>query len=205
MYVCSDMALVVITMTVLYIYIKRLELMQLDDSRTAEYQPWRRYHRFYYGALSGIVGAQSVLFGKLAAELIANTFAGRGSMFVWWQSYAVIGGMLASIFTQIKWLNSGLLRFDALTLVPIFQAFWILVSVAGGLVFFGEAASFSLKQAIMFPVGVLVTVAGVFALSLKAIALETVGDQEKGADRAASVSIRSPLLKPQEPESMALK
>ena len=37
-----------------------------------EYISWRNYHRFLYSCLSGVIGAQSVLFAKTFAELSIN-------------------------------------------------------------------------------------------------------------------------------------
>ena len=64
------------------------------------------------------------------------------------------------------------LRFDALTLVPIFQAFWIVFSVLGGLVFFGEAENFDASSAIFFPLGVITVVASVYTLAAKGFEVE---------------------------------
>lgn len=49
----------------------------------------------------------------------------------------------------------------------MFQSFWILVSVAAGMVFFGEykALVSSSSSAVCFPLGVAVTIAGVYVLS----------------------------------------
>ncbi len=47
---------------------------------------------------------------------------------------------------QIYWLNCGLARWDALNNVPVFQSFWILVSVVGGGVFYSEFSSFTVLQ-----------------------------------------------------------
>ena len=52
--------LVIGTSFMMYSAIQRLEKMQLDDAKSDEYEGLRKYHRFLYGALSGIVGAQSV-------------------------------------------------------------------------------------------------------------------------------------------------
>jgi len=79
--------------------------------------------------------------------------------------------LFVTIFFQIRWLNSGLRRFDALYIVPVFQSFWILVSVISGMVFFGEYEDIfgSIENSVMFPFGVLVTISGVYVLSQRAI------------------------------------
>jgi hypothetical protein len=51
---------VLLSCFLMYTAIQRLERMQGDGTRTVEYENLRMYHRFLYGALSGIAGAQSV-------------------------------------------------------------------------------------------------------------------------------------------------
>ena len=100
-----------------------------------------KFHRFGYAAAAGIMGAQSVLFAKCTSTLFRATIAGDGLMFVYPGTYAVLGGLAVTIFFQIRWLNSGLRLFPALYVVPVFQSFWILVSVLSGMIFFQEVHS----------------------------------------------------------------
>eukprot|EP01006_Ploeotia_vitrea_P038258 TRINITY_DN66223_c3_g1_i1.p1 TRINITY_DN66223_c3_g1~~TRINITY_DN66223_c3_g1_i1.p1 ORF type:complete len:762 (+),score=334.08 TRINITY_DN66223_c3_g1_i1:41-2326(+) len=163
--------------------IRRVErLREMHGPDSALYRQYYRFHRFSYAALSGIIGAQSVLMSKCTCELLLNTFAGRGFMFFYWESYLVLGAMVASIFYQIKWLNDGLRHFDAMYVVPVFQSFWIVVSVAGGLVFFGEYATMGWLQAIMFPTGIMFTIIGVVFLSKRSI-------EESAADASALLDL----------------
>ena len=87
------------------------------------YSKVAKYHTFAYAACAGIMGAQSVLFAKCTAMLLAGTIAGDGLMFVYWGTYFVLLGLGVTIFLQIRWLNSGLRMFSALMIVPIFQSF----------------------------------------------------------------------------------
>jgi hypothetical protein len=73
--------------------------------------------------------------------------------------------MVFFILTQIHFLSIALQKFDSLYCVPIFQCFYILVSAVGGATFFKEFSSFTLVQSIMFPMGIVLTLSGVFLLS----------------------------------------
>ena len=73
--------------------------------------------------------------------------------------------MFTSIFLQIKYLNEGLRRFSSTYSIPTFQAFWILISVVSGLIFYKEYIGFQPIEAALFSLGVLVTVVGVVMLS----------------------------------------
>jgi magnesium transporter len=124
-----------------------------------------KLHRFLYPAMSGVVGAQSVLFGKVTAEILKGSLVHHKNVFENAMTWIVLIALVTCILTQIRWLNNGLQLFDAMYVVPIFQTFWILVSVLGGLVYFDEWKHFSPFQAIMFPIGIAVTVRGVIELT----------------------------------------
>lgn len=118
--------------------------------------------RFLCAASSGIVGAQSVLFAKALAEMVREDVL---TMVITGGSWFVIVSMALCIFLQIKWLNEGLKKFDALYMVPVFQAFWILFSVFAGLVVYDEADAITLHSSFWFTVGLGITISGVVALS----------------------------------------
>ena len=129
-----------------------------------------KFHRFGYSAAAGIMGAQSVLFAKCTSTLFRATVSGEGVMFVYPGTYGVLLGLGVTIFFQIRWLNSGLRLFPALYVVPVFQSFWILVSVVSGMVFFDEWQGVLDRplNAFGFCSGLLLTIGGVYVLSQKA-------------------------------------
>ena len=145
----------------------REERMAADTALTslqARYRPWEKVHPFCYCALSGLLGAQSVLFGKMVSELISTTFQGDNQLLSVFP-YIFLVCMLAFVFSQLHFLALALTHFDALYCVPIFQCFFILTSTIGGAAFFEEFASFTTLQAIMFPIGIATTLSGVFLLA----------------------------------------
>jgi len=133
-----------------------------DPRAAAYFRTLHKFHRFFYGAAAGAVGAQSVLFAKITSELVREGFL---TMFARYETYIVLFMLGFTIFLQIKWLNQGLQRFDALYMVPVFQAFWIVFSVISGLVVYDEAKDMTETSAFMFSIGVIVTVGGVWSLS----------------------------------------
>ena len=150
-----------------YTQLHKLERLEADEGKQSPlYLSHRSRHRFYYPALAGTIGAQSVLFAKCTVELLTNTFtAGQPNMFTEWPSYLVIGCMFGSIFLQIRFLNEGLRRFSSTYSIPVFQAFWILVSVVSGLIYYREWQGLDATDRVMFSLGVCVTVSGVVMLS----------------------------------------
>ena len=162
--------LVVLFSIACYTRLHRLELLELEEGKgSLAYLRQRSTHRFYYPALAGTIGAQSVLFAKCSMELLSNTWSPSSptarSMFWRWQTYLVLTCMFTSIFLQIKYLNEGLRRFSSTYSIPVFQAFWILISVVSGLIFYKEYEGFEALDAALFTFGVIVTVVGVVMLS----------------------------------------
>lgn len=150
-----------------YTQLHKLERLESDEGKESPlYLAHRSRHRFYYPALAGTIGAQSVLFAKCSVELLVNTFgSAQSNMFSEWPSYLVLAAMFGSIFLQIHYLNEGLRRFSSTYSIPVFQAFWILVSVVSGLIYYREWQGLDTVSCVMFTLGVCVTVSGVVMLS----------------------------------------
>ena len=60
--VCASIVMIVVW------YIERVE--KRNGTPSPEYQWWFRIHRFAYPCVSGIIGAQSILFAKTLVELL---------------------------------------------------------------------------------------------------------------------------------------
>ena len=132
----------------------------------AKYKPFERFHPFSLCALSGILGAQSVMFGKAVSELISTTISGDNQLFNP-LFYLFLIAMLACVFGQLHFLAIALNFFDALYVVPVFQCFFISGSTIGGACFFGEFDDFNGLQWTLFPLGFIITIGGVLILSTR--------------------------------------
>ena len=191
-------ALVVLSVVVLRVITWKAAALRkrAHTSREAakRYQAGMKYHRFGYAAAAGIMGAQSVLFAKCTSTLFRTMIAGDGVMFVYPGTYGVLLGLGVTIFFQIRWLNSGLRLFPALYVVPVFQSFWILVSVISGMVFFQEYHGVLDQplQACGFCFGIFLTIGGVYVLSQKA---GQDGPQESASDAMAADDAEASLDK----------
>ncbi|KAI9984366.1 hypothetical protein PInf_005742 [Phytophthora infestans] len=149
----------------LYLLTKKMELTLKQKGRMSpEYQRFRKLHPVSYPALSGIFGAQSVLFAKSMAELMKTTIEGD-NQFVTFGPYAITVSMLTCVFLQIHWLAHGLQKFDAVFVVPVFQCFFISISIFGGGVYFKEFAKMAPLALGMFSLGALITISGVVKLA----------------------------------------
>lgn len=143
-----------------------------------QYKKWEKIHPFSYCALSGIFGGQNILFGKMVAELLGQTFTGENQL-TKPLTYIFVLCMLASIFTQLHFLAVALSFFDALYVVPVFQCFFIVVSTLAGAAYFKEFSRFKIANMIGFPIGILLTLTGVVVLSSRDMAETLDGDNGK--------------------------
>ena len=142
--------------------------MEYEDfyiaSLSKSYSRWEKVHPFAVCALSGILGGQSVMFGKMVSEMINVTASGDNQLLSP-LFYLFIACMLACVVGQLQYLAIALNFFDALYVVPVFQCFFISFSTLGGASFFSEFSNFNALQAVMFPLGLLFTLGGVVVLT----------------------------------------
>ena len=144
------------------------DAMEYEDFYIASlqktYRRWEKVHPFSLCALSGILGGQSVMFGKMVSEMLNVTFAGDNQLFSPF-FYLFVGCMLGCVVGQLQFLAISLSFFDALYVVPVFQCFFISFSTLGGACFFAEFNNFQPLQAVFFPLGLSATLGGVIVLT----------------------------------------
>nr|CCA16969.1 conserved hypothetical protein [Albugo laibachii Nc14] len=171
---CGYFAFVIVCIVLHYGMIKAVETCNLNTRQhhfiefgTPAF--WTRIRMIGYAGLAGTLGGQSVLFAKSCAELLKSSMSGD-SPFKHFETYAFIIALFVCLLFQVHFLNCGLLHFDALLMVPVYQAYWIVSSVLGGAIYFQEIRSFSVVQAACFVIGITTTIGGVILLSQRKIA-----------------------------------
>ncbi|KAL3668147.1 hypothetical protein V7S43_007010 [Phytophthora oleae] len=124
------------------------------------------FHIICYGGIAGTFGGQSVLLAKSTVELLKSAIWGDAGLYMFTQftSYVIVAGLCACLFFQVHFLNGGLARFDALVVIPVYQSFWILMSVLGGIMYFEEYVNMTRTQMLMFTIGGCVTILGIIVL-----------------------------------------
>jgi len=145
-----------------------------DTAYSQNYRKYTKLHRFIVPALSGLTGAQNVLFAKCTSQLVINLMNGSLQVLTHWETYVIIFALVTTITLQVKWLNDALMRFDSSYVVPVFQTFWIGGSVISGLIVYQEYKQMDLLHAGMFGLGCLLTIGGVVILSQRSVVLEGV-------------------------------
>jgi hypothetical protein len=84
-----------------------------------------------------------------------------------WQNYIIYAatGFFGSV--QLVALNAALRQYEALFVTPVYLSMHIIIQALAGIFCFNAADGFTVAQSIMFPVGILFTLAGVVILSVK--------------------------------------
>ncbi|EQC34099.1 hypothetical protein SDRG_08308 [Saprolegnia diclina VS20] len=165
--------IVVLLILLHYAMIKFVEHLNLASSRhrminVGQPAMWSTVRLVAYSGMGGLMGGQSVLFAKSTAELV-KSFINGGDCFTHPETYAIIVALGFCLVLQMHFLNGGLVNYDALSVVPIYQAYWIISGVMGGAVYFEEIRSFSEFQASMFVLGILTTIGGVALLAQRSL------------------------------------
>jgi len=117
-----------------------------------------------YPSLAGTFGAHSVLFAKSTAEIVKQTARGE-NQFVNFASYFIIFFLFAFLFAQMRMLNEGLSKADALVIVPVYQVCWVTMNTVVGMIYFEDYKQMIPRDTVLFLLGVAITLVGVFLLS----------------------------------------
>lgn len=100
------------------------------------------YGAGHYCALAGCCGGQTLLLAKCLSELLLNAILNH-DFYDWTDSpvpYFMAIAMVGSLFTQLHFLNTALHKFEALRVGPMYQVFFIVFGITGGLIFFQEVS-----------------------------------------------------------------
>ena len=113
--------------------------------------------------------------------LFANTFSERQNEFTHPYLYVCILCIVISVISQTHFLALGLKYFDALFIVPVFQCFFITLSILGGAIYWRETDNFNATQWFVFILGVLVVLWGVFLMSSRDMEVDGVSRRRSTA------------------------
>jgi len=148
-------------------------------------------HGVLHAWVSGIAGSQSVLFGKICAEILVN--AADQSEFHYFVFFSSAVGMGLFVWLQLHSMNRALKYHETILIVPAYQTFWTLGGIACGAAIFDEFAGAAVSQLVAYPFGMTVMLGGVWLLiiSQKSSQTELVDsehDHSNTEDNAAGAS-----------------
>ncbi|KAL8449250.1 hypothetical protein Emed_003234 [Eimeria media] len=130
-----------------------------------------------YGFLAGIVGSQCILEVK---EIGTCVRYGLSESSIWFspQPYLVCCFLGISVWLQIHFLNLGLARGDATTIVPTYYVVWTFFGTLGGFAKFHEVQGFSAGALVLFGLGF-----GLTAMCIILLAVEEMQNLRRYVDQ----------------------
>jgi hypothetical protein len=121
-------------------------------------------HSCVFPTLAGLCGGHSVLFAKACGQIVIVTADGE-NQFIYWGTYMLFFLLGAFLFLQVKFLNMGLVRANALLVVPVYQVSWVFANATVGMVYWRDFEHMDSLDTALFFVGIAIAVYGVYLLA----------------------------------------
>ena len=146
--------------------VPRLDLREADQRIDAETVKQTKLGlAVAYGGASGTLSGACLLLAKSGVELLMLTFSGH-NQFGRWQSWILIGVLLAAALLQLWYLNKALKLADPTLVCPLAFCFYNTSSIALGLVYFDQIGALAWYDLVLVALGTSVLLGGVWTVSL---------------------------------------
>ncbi|OQS00802.1 hypothetical protein ACHHYP_02598 [Achlya hypogyna] len=103
-----------------------------------------------FAAISGTIGAMSVLLGKCTVEMVSHTIQGTYMCLSEPSFYGTALSLVMCVAAQTHCLNRSFAVGDIMAALPIFQMFWIGFAVVGDLVFYHTYTTFGVYEWLLY-------------------------------------------------------
>jgi drug/metabolite transporter (DMT)-like permease len=119
----------------------------------------------FFGCVSGILSAHSLLIAKSAVELLVRTIVDRHNQFDRWQSWMILIGLVAFALIQLYYMHRGLKLCSTSVLYPLIFCVYNVIAIIDGLIYFHQSSRLTDLHAGLLAVGTLILLGGVVCLS----------------------------------------
>lgn len=121
-----------------------------------------------YGSASGTLSGICLLFAKTGVELLILTVVGVENEFVKWQTWVIVGALVAAAVLQLWYLNKALRLVGPTLICPLAFCFYNLSGILNGLVYYDQVKLLSGLQIGLVVLGTAVLLTGVWVVSIRA-------------------------------------
>lgn len=119
-----------------------------------------------YANLAAGLGGFANLWLKCTMMLIWVSLGDTTIMeFKYVGTWVVVIITLVFLVIQLYFLNMGLAKHESITIIPIYQGLFLLHTMLVGGIYFNEFESLDSLSSVMFPIGMAITVVGLFILT----------------------------------------
>ncbi|KAL4430976.1 hypothetical protein ABPG75_006232 [Micractinium tetrahymenae] len=136
----------------------------LADHSGAAARKWARWLPISYALFAGVLGTQSVLYGKTMSMLLRTTFSGDSQFKSWYMYVSIFLFLLFAGFWMRRY-SKAMKLFPVLIIMPIIQIVWVLFSLISGSLYYEEYKTLNALSGSMFGLGVVVLLVGVHLLT----------------------------------------
>lgn len=119
----------------------------------------------FFGSISGILSAHSLLVAKVAVELLVRTIVDGKNQFDRWQSWMILLSLITLALTQLYFLHCGLKLVSTSVLYPMVFCIYNIIAILDGLIYFHQTSLLTPLAASMIALGTTILLSGVLALS----------------------------------------
>merc|ERR1712137_617999 len=193
-YIITIFVCVVILQSVYWVFLYRY------IPRTEEPNPAvLKFMPIAYAATSAMIGTCSVTIGKALSGLLLQAFepSTPGELKTVWPYMLLILFVVITAFWLYR-MNAALRKYDAMFIIPVLQALWLLFAVLNGGIFYQEFADLSLLYNVLFGSGIVVLLFGVSIFSPRTEKHTEVVEDDLGAkvvvDHSTNADEKQPLL-----------
>ncbi|KAF2872940.1 magnesium transporter NIPA-domain-containing protein [Massariosphaeria phaeospora] len=148
----------------------------------------------FFGCISGILSAHSLLIAKSAVELLVRTIVDRHNQFDRWQSWMILLGLVAFALTQLYYMHRGLKLCSTSVLYPLVFCVYNIIAIIDGLIYFDQSARLTSLHAGLVALGTAILLTGVVSLSWR---LEEQDEEPQSPTKhKGNVPLPQPILTP---------
>lgn len=138
----------------------------------------------FYGIISGILSAHSLLMAKSAVELLVRGIRDHHMHdYFRWQTWVIVGAFLFFALSQLYILNCGLRLCSTSVLYPLVFCVYNITAILNGLIYFKQTSKLSGVQIVLVAVGTVLVLLGVLSLSWR---LENTSSSGSGGGDSSS-------------------
>ena len=130
------------------------KMLKFMNPWTSNSPRMRLFRGMLYGAVSGILSAHTLLVAKSAVELLVRTVVDRHNEFNRWESWIILGSLVALSLTQLYYLHHGLKLCSTSILYPFVFCVYNIIAILDGLIYFDQSSRLALPHAILVSIGI---------------------------------------------------
>lgn len=150
----------------------------------------------FFGCVSGILSAHSLLIAKSAVELLVRTIVDRHNQFDRWQSWLILVGLVVFALTQLYYMHRGLKLVSTSVLYPLVFCVYNIIAIIDGLIYFHQSDRLSGLHAGLIALGTVILLAGVVCLSWRLEEVEEEPTSPVASKHMGKVPLPQTVLQP---------